>query len=289
VAQRPSDGLRLAVEPSAAEVVLGEPVYVALTLRNASGQSVRVVPDLGLESGLVRVNIEPETGEPFSFIPLAIADSEVAPEDLAPGAEIAEVAEVFFGGSGWTFETPGSYVLTATYEAPGGPQLRSAPATLRVTEGDGAGRHLLSAEASTLREAGKFMVWQQGDHLRRAQTHLTGLIEQYPESRVADHARLALGINLSQSFYDATAAGVRPPRPEEALGLLDAIDEERLPDVLRLRLQLARARSLAALGRDDEASAAVRAARLLAAGRPALQSVLQQQLETEPQLRENGQ
>ena len=273
-AQNPVEGLRLTLELGEAEVVLGEPVYATVTLRNVGSGPVSILPDLSLESGFVQIEVGPPDGKPFPFVPLAIDDVEVARLELAPGAAITGISEVFFGGRGWTFDRPGSYSLTASYEVPGVRRLSSEPAVLSVAESDGAGRALLSADPETVRQAGKFLVWQQGDHLRRALLRLEGLVERYPESEVADHVRLAMGVNLSRSFYDYTAGGVRPARPEEALQLLDAVRETSLPGIQRLRLHLARNRCHAALGRKDEADAALDAARKLTTDRPALETLL---------------
>jgi len=275
-AQTSGEGLRLTLEPGEAALVLGEPAYATVTLYNAGSEAVTILPDLTLTSGFVEIRVDPPEGEAFEFTPLAVDDVEVARAELAPGDEIAEVVQVFFGGRGWTFDRPGSYTLTATYRVPGGTQVRSEPATVNVAEGDSAGRSLLSAQPETLRQTGKFLVWQQGDHLRRALARLEEIVERYPDSQVADYARLAMGINLSESFYDYTAGGVRKARPAEALRWLEGVRETSLPPVQRLRLHMALSRSYAALGRQAEAAAALGRARELAADRPALETLLEE-------------
>src|SRR5262245_54478671 len=160
--------LRLAVEPSKADIVLGEPAYVTLTLTNTGSQPAKIQPDLNLESGFAHVRIAPAEGKAFTFVPLAIDDVAIAVRDLAPGASITAVNEIFFGGMGWSFRGPGNYEITATFRSPGVAQVTSDRVTVRVAEGDGAGRFLFNTEPATQLEAGKFLVWQQGDHLRRA-------------------------------------------------------------------------------------------------------------------------
>ena len=263
---RASLPMTLTLEPSKRSYELGEPVYVTTRLRNTGGKAQRLQTMLNPSAGFLTVRVgRPGTDRPMQFIPLAVGDYELPETELAAGGEMNATFPIFFGGNGWTFPASGTYELTAVLEGPRTATLRSESTTITVTPGKGAGRYLFGLSRDDQFETGKFLVWQQGDHLRRAHATLDEIIRGFPDSEVANHARLAVGVSLSRPFSDYSIGRVRPPRPDRALEMLEMVRPEGLPDLLKLHRQLAIARSYVALGRNDAAGEALSEAQAFAA------------------------
>lgn len=264
--QQTSLSMSLRVEKSS--FVVGEPTYVSLHLRNGGDGSVRVPEILELQSGTIRVDITDPTGETTAFAPLFYADMTLPERELRPGGAQASVLAVFFGSADWSFAEPGSYELTARTAGRVGevPPLTSNTVTIDVTSEAGVSA-LLVDESDASREAGKLLLWQQGDHLEEGMVRLTDLIDRFPGSTLADYARLALASNLSRAFRDYTRGRVRPADCPEALRLFDQIQEDRLPTYLRIKLARDRARCLDEVGQARAAGTARQRAESLAADR----------------------
>jgi hypothetical protein len=260
--------LTLSLESAKAEYALGEPLYLTARLRNAASTAVKLPKQLNPKYGNLSVQVLGPGGRRIGFFPLSALDDDAPPEDLAPGAELSEVFSVFFGSQGWTFSQPGEYQVRAAYRSPvqgQGEPVYSNSLKLTVTTGDGSGDFLVnSGEAS--RQAGKFLVWQSGDHLRKGIAHLESLLERFPESVLADYVRLAFGRNLSQPFQDYSAGRVRPPNCPAALEHLRRVRDAQLPPYLRIHKNLSHASCLVRLNEKRAARA------LLAETRKAIDS-----------------
>lgn len=277
--------LSLSLEPAKSYVGLGEPVYVTARLRNDGASAVQVAVELNPAAGQLSVEITGGGGGGVRpFVPLALADVETPTANLPPGGELSSVFPVFFGGRGWSFRSPGSYGLTAVLEGLPGGALRSETVTIRVEEGDGAGRYLFETAAADQLETGKFLIWQHGDHLRRAHATLEEIIAKYPQSPLASYGELAIGLNLSKPFRDYGLGRVRPSRPDAALERLRRVDGEVLPEVLRIDRSLGLARSYAELDQPAEARQALEGARQDAAGKAALEEMIRREIEFDPRL-----
>jgi tetratricopeptide (TPR) repeat protein len=215
-----------------------------------------------------------------------VADTDIKLETLAPRADVTAVVAIFYGGRGWTFTQAGNYTITALYRNPldrSANPVRSNPLSISVALGNGAGEFLIKDDAGE--EAGKFLLWQQGDHLRKGIRRLTDLIERYPDSPLADYAQLALGLNLSRAFKDYSIGQVRKPDYELARRYLQKVQPTRLPINLQVENTLAQARSAGKLGHTDEARRLVQQAKQLAGDRPYLLSRFEEILSRTPELR----
>lgn len=263
-------GLSLTLDIGKREVVVGEPVYATLTLTNRGATPRPVFPDLYPEVGVGAVAIAHE-GRSAVFTPIGVDDVETQVRQLAPGQSVSATFPIFFGASGWTFRSPGSYQLTGLYRHPTaepGGEIRSPAVTLSVAPGGAAGALLTEGDKAG-EEAGLFMTWQGGDHLRRGIARLETLIDGYPEQIQADYARLALGLSLSRGFRDYSIGKVRPPDYQRSRALLLAIGEERLQPYAALERSLALTRIGLALDDPQLTRAAANRAVGLTQERPA--------------------
>lgn len=276
-------GLELVVDLGKNEFVLGEPVYANARLRNIGTEPIPVSPEPSLESGILNLRIIDPGGQVYYFFPLSYDDVSGPLHPLARGEEINVVFPVFFGAKGWTFPKPGPYTLRVSYREPGKEQAQvtSEPVQLAVSAGSGAGQ-LLMQDGEANRQTGKFLSWQGGDHLKLGIARLESLIELYPDSVVADYARLAFGRSLSRGFRDYSQGMVRPPDYPEALRYLNAIDSTRLPIYLQLQRILAEASCYSALDQRQESNARVSEARVLINEHPEFSSFFEAALSLMP-------
>jgi hypothetical protein len=273
-AQRP---LTLAIEIEKTSYVLGEPVYLTARLRNSGSSAVRVPIALNPTQGYLHVQVTDPQERRRAVVPLAVLDDDSSPAELAAGSEVAEVFPIFFGARGWTFSQPGKYAIEAMYRAPGKeqpPLVRSNTVNITVEKGDGAGELLINSGAAS-QDAGKFLFWQSGDHLRRGLALLEDVMNRYPESILVDYVRAALGHNLSRAFQDYEAGRVRPPNCMAAVEQMRRVTPTRLPTYLQVRNRLSEASCLVTMGQGKQAKPLLAEARKIIEGNPAFHTLLE--------------
>lgn len=284
-AQAPASALKLTLDIGKPQVEVGEPVYATLTLTNTSKRSQPAFPDLYPEVGVGAVAVSYQ-GRSALYVPIGVDDVETQVSELAPGQSVSATFAIFYGAAGWTFPAPGSYQLTGHYRHPSlgeTQELRSAPVTLNVASGGPAGS-LLTEDSKAGDEAGLYMLWEGGDHLRRGIAQLEMLIERYPEQIQADYARLALGLSLSRGFRDYSIGKVRPPDYQRSRALLSRLGRAPLQPFSALQLNLALARIGLALDDAQAAQASADRASGIVQERPAFADRLDLAIEVEPRL-----
>ncbi len=195
----PYTSLKLFAKVDKDSYVVGEPVYLTVQLRNTGSSPVRVFKRLKPDDGFIIVHLTAPDGGPAGFAPLGVNDTAAQMEELRPGAEVGAVFPLFYGAMGWTFPRPGTYKEIVTYRLPRPKQepeeTKSEALTINVSQDKtGAGTFLLERGPAAT-EAGKFLLWESGDHLRRGIGRLESLIEKFPDSPLPDYARFALGRN----------------------------------------------------------------------------------------------
>lgn len=267
-------GLRLVIETERPSVALGEPVYLTARVRNEGSAAARLIPLLQPSDGLLVISMSGPRGERLGFVPLGVRDSETPPSDLAPGAQVATSFPVFFGASGWTMRTPGTYTLRARFtvhDGQGAPrELRSDSLTIRVGDQPAELATALLTTSAASEQAGKFLTWSGGDHLGAGQELLASLVTRFPGAALIDHYRLALGRSLGRPFKDYTRSAVRPADPARSVAALEQVRDSVVPAVLRIQKYLGLATGYRALGRSPDATRALTAARALAGERAEL-------------------
>jgi len=234
---------------------LGEPVYFTVVLRNASDQPQMVAPDLTPQDGSIEIAIEDMKGKTSVFVPTSVLDSDAPAATLPPARVKANVVAVFFGARGWTFDSPGRYTIKAAYvhrEAGKSARVAAAPVTLEVVD-DAGGKLLVQKSKRPSQEAGQFLLWMSGDHLRGGIALLEELLMKHPQSQVANYAALALGRSLARHFQDYGAEAVRLPDYGKAQFYLQRVKPAELPVYLRAQFDLTQALVNAGLGRKEPA------------------------------------
>lgn len=257
--------LQLIFEIGKTTLQVAEPVYATVRLVNNGSTPVNVHGTLFPQGEAVQIEIMDAAGHRSIFQPLAETFHVAPMRALTPGSEISASFPIFYGGKGWTVtQHPGTYVLRAIYVKPRSKAVeitRSDAVTVTVSEFDGAGQFLMEGKAGS--QAGKFLLWQGGDHLKEGMTRLTDLIARFPQSVLTDYANMALGRSLAREFKDYSRDKVRPPQCNEALLYLGQARAQNLPLYLKISRAVEQARCLIHLGRKDEAADRINEAKRL--------------------------
>jgi hypothetical protein len=273
-AQDAGSGLAVTAELEKQEFALGEPVYLIVRLHNRGAREARLPNVLQEVNGFLHVHVTGPQGAPRVYVPLAQADDEGALV-LEAGASASSVVPVFFGAAGWTFPVPGDYSLVTAITVPGSTEpVRSQPVRLQVRP-DPAGARLVRRTRGGF-EAGRFLLWQSGDHLTAGRALLDSIAREAPRSPVAQHALFVEGRANSRSFSDFRARRVREPEPRRALETLGRADERALPRYVLIQKRLAEASSHIQLGEAGPARARLGQARQLIASDPAFAPLAEQ-------------
>lgn len=286
--ERPPLSLELTLEIDKADLVLGEPVYAIVRLTNIGAAPVDVAKVLDPQTGDVQIDVAGSVRPTFRFLPLFYADALQARVPLAPAEKIAAAFPIFYGALGWTFERPGTYRVTAAYRQLGGTQgepVRSNSVTVTIAD-EGGPRASLLERTPASEEAGKFLLWQRGDHLQQGQSLLKRLQQQYPDSPVIEYVWLAFGRNLNRAFRNYAIGRIRPIDCEAALPYLQQVQSERISAYLQIQKHIDEARCLAILSLPALASVEMRRAQALAGDRPEFRLLLQQAARLEPALQQ---
>lgn len=242
--------LALEIKFDKAEYLLGEPVYMTAILRNTGDKPVNAPSWFNAKTSDLRINIIRPDGKQIGYVPLAFLDSDEPYLPLSPGSVVAAVIPVFYGGRGWTFDAPGDYSVRAIYN-PRGIKVfvASNKVNLLINKAESEAGRFLFSNGKASDEAGKFLLWQSGDHLRQGIAHLENLADKYPKSLINNYAWLAIGKNYSRQFRDYSINRVRPPQYENAIKYLNRVEDHAIPNHLRALKYIASAKSNIGLGR----------------------------------------
>lgn len=234
-----SAGMALKLSIDKSEYFLGEPIYARVSLENTGSEALNVPYLFDIESGDIQILVIRPDGRQFGYVPLALLDSDYAPVKLAPKSSMTTIIPIFYGGRGWSFTAPGTYSLRAIYEPKkSGDKAISNKVTITVRKEESeAGKYLFDAGHAS-DEAGMFLVWQSGDHLRAGIAHLENLTDKYPNSILNNYIWLAIGKNLGRQFKDYSVNRLRQPKYDESDRYLNKVKDNMLPRSLVVRKYL---------------------------------------------------
>lgn len=239
--------LRLAAPES---VPLGAPLTVRVELANRGSEPATVFRHLAPEFDAVRYGVS-GPGRAGPFVPWAVKEPAEPMTELAPGAALVELVELFYGGEGWLLREPGRYTITATYAD----QVAAEPVVVTVAAPRDEAERQAARAILDEPEAGRFLMLRGGEHLRAGRAAVQRAAELAPASAVGAAANLALGVERLRPARDFAAGTVRAADPAAALALLERVDERALGVSGLLETRLARANVLRGLGREGEAVA----------------------------------
>lgn len=218
------EGLKVVIIPLKQSVELGEPVYLALRVTNVQDRPITIIGNLRPGEGLVEIYSTGSKEEKVILSPLIKGDFG-GKTVLVPGQTIGDVFPIFFGANGWSFREPGEYRLMAKVKVPakgGFSVFNSGTVVLKVLSSK-AGKALFSTDDRISIEAGKFLLWRSGDHLKSGIEHLTKLSKEYSDSALSVYITSALVRSYSEPFANYIERKVRVPDCKKADSLRQKI------------------------------------------------------------------
>jgi len=239
-------GLMLEAKPMKNVVELGEPVYLAVQVTNTSDKPMKLVGGLRPGEGFVEVTIMGGQKEEVVFSPLTEGDFETT-TTIKPGASIGSSFPIFFGNDGWSFKAPGNYQVKAMLTVPYDGQYatyESKPMNLEVTDSR-VGKALFETDERLSFEAGKFLVWRRGDHLKRGQNQLVKVAIKNRDSALATYVWAAFATSFSEPFADYNKGAVRAPNCRSANDYRSQINYKLLPVNLQIEDSIGKAKCFA--------------------------------------------
>ncbi len=229
------EGLVLKIEASKTEYLLGEPVVLYVSLQNTS-EEVRELPFfLGPMAGYVDYQIKYPDNSKKSFEPSVIGDLIEPMKAVAPGERLIGEAKLFYGASGWTFEQPGPYEITAK-------MFRSSlSSTVFITVQAPIDESTANAAQLFLEsEDVGFLLFFEGGDILEAIQRLEQVATEYPETPHATYANQVLGSRLINDFTDLATGNRRLADLAGAIPFLEKAKQNPVSfyDVLHTHLSL---------------------------------------------------
>jgi len=253
-AKKDEKGLELRIRADKDQFLLGEPVILFVTLRNVGGGPTRVARLLEPEYDFVKYRVREPDGDLVPFVPWAIKDHPEPEGQISPGETLQDVAKIFYGGQGWTFQQPGKYEITATYRD----QVQSNTLAITVVEPkDPAARRAADLFLGS-DEAGRFLLLEGGDHLSDGMRHLKQVAEEFPDTPHANYANYALGANMLVDFANFKENKLRKAEPRPASDYLEKAKAKPAGLFVRARSNALLIDAYSKTGEQDKAEAARR-------------------------------
>jgi hypothetical protein len=241
------------------EYLIGEPIIAYVELTNSGTEPFSVIDQLDPLYGNVEFYIKKENLKQFIFVPYVVADSAIHKVILFPNQSIDEEIKIFFGGNGWTFDSPGEYQIQCSYRGlVDNPDkaIESNIAKISVKQPDDEQEE----EQTKLimgKEQGKFLLFESGDHLIEGINALSKLVEKYPQSRLAKYCIYALGKNYSVDFKDFRNGIIRKADLEKSISDLNSVKGEELGSYFKKETYLTLANVLNKSGNTSQAKETV--------------------------------
>lgn len=251
-----ASGLCLELVVPRARVARGEPVVLIASLRNCSSTERSVTDVLAPEYGFLTVLVTrpSEKGE-TRWEPGVVKEGRGRrTRTLAPGERVNAWIPVYVDRRGWFLREPGTYRVRAML-ALGATRIESDAVSFQVVSGPGAtderAAEILMSPAAARALAQGAVPGSEG------WSNLSALLKEYPDSRLAPYAQLAMGISRTQTVFDPeTKSFKKPDCPRAVEDLRTAL--RRLEDPLfAARGTIALSECLEALGQKEATREAV--------------------------------
>jgi len=248
------DDFLLALHLPRAEIRLGEPLVLVVSLENRSGEVKEVVDLLAPEHGfLVAWLRRPGEDRETTYAPPVRRDTRLLPRaTLDAGERITARLPIFFGRDGWLLDRPGRYRVRAEYswdERKAASEAVEFEVAAPATEADRRAAALM-----TSREVGSFLYLLGGRQADVATDRLETVAREHAACPPAPFARLALGLWASRESFDPEIKDFRPADPSRAVEDLEWALARLDDPLLAADGTASLAFCLRSLGREEEAA-----------------------------------
>lgn len=212
------------------EYLLGEPVIVYIQLINSGNESVSVIDQIDPKYGHIDFYIKRESQEEILFRPYTVVDSIIHTSILEPGKSITEGSKIFYGGNGWTFESAGKYHIRSLYKGIIENLAESIDSNVIEINVLPPKNEQEKEQVNLImgKEQGKFLLFESGDHLTDGISLLQKLVNQFPQSQLANYANFALGKNFAIDFKDFQTGRIRKAEIEKSIVHLNKTKDKEI-------------------------------------------------------------
>lgn len=266
---QPGQGIKLQAKPLKQTVEKGEPIYLALQVTNQLPRQIRIPGGLRPGEGLLEVTIQKPDGKMQAFSPMTEGDFD-GQILLNPAQTVGTNFPVFFGSHGWYFTEAGEYLISANLKIPaekGFSSFNSEPVRLTVKPSE-AGDFLLSHEGGSRFDAGKFLLWRSGDHLRNGSALLDVVSKRFPDSALASYIFAAHAQNYSEPFANYQLGKVRAADCKAADPYRKSINKGQVSPNILIEDQISQAKCYAETRSWKEAAKALEVGETLCNNKP---------------------
>lgn len=205
VSPAPMLKLEARVNRPEAEFDFMEPVVIELKLKNISHQPVLIPDELLKTSDLLTVQVKKRWGEPKMYHPYAHYCFRSEMRVLNPGESVYESLFVSAGHDDWLIDSPGYYSIQVCLHMPR-EDVVSEPFEVRVTP-PLTRDHEYVAQDFFSDDVGRVLTFDGSRVLDDANKTLDEVVRKFPESRVAIHAQVALGMPHAEPYKLLNVAG----------------------------------------------------------------------------------
>lgn len=273
-----TETMALNVSTAQSDYLLGEPVYISLTLKNTDQRIQKVVGSLDPIDGAISIRISNKSTSDQVFVPLLVTDNDIGIfNDLEPQAMIGSIVPIFFGTSGWTFKNVGEYDIMAVYHTPDTEgnilEVRSQALSININPST-IGEKLIVGDVAEAAETGRFLTWQSGDHLEKGISRLERLIKENPDSVLASYIYAAFAHSFGEPFANYIKGEVRPLNCDLALEYLGLVNEELITEYIRLKNSIVLTHCMLLNNNWEAAETSLNYTREVAGGRPEYADIL---------------
>lgn len=213
-----TEKLELTIKSGSVDFYPGFPVVLIASLRNLAYETqMNVVHCLEPEYGFVEYLVKTPEGTEYTFIPWVYKEHPHPVKTLSAGRTFRSEAKIFFGANGWTFSTPGEYVIKAVYMK----EIESNEWVLSIFTPYGPKHEEPAKMFLSSQEVGYFLLLEGGDHLEEGKRILEIVSTLYPRTIFGTYANFVLGVNLMNDFTDFRSKKIRKADYNNAVKYLE--------------------------------------------------------------------
>lgn len=200
-----------------------EPVVLEMKLTNISSQAQLIREDILKARDHLTIIVKKEGKPARQFIPYAQYCWQPANKALNAGQSIYESLFVSVGRNGWDLAEPGNYTIQIALHMDT-EDIVSNPLRLRVAPSRGYDEELIAQDYFT-DEVGRILTFDGSQCLKQGNDTLREVVARLPKSKVAYHARVALGNALARDYklLDVKKGGEMMMSAQEAGGKIHLI------------------------------------------------------------------
>lgn len=224
------DRLKIELSSEKIQYLLGEPVIMNVTLTNMQTRPLLVPINLGPEMDEFKYTIMGPKGDIRIFAPLYVIDgSDMI--SLSENESLFGNANLFFGGTGYSFSRPGIYKIMVEYQ-----DAKSKMYSITVLEPDNEEQKEQAAIILDHREVGLFVMLEGGDELNDALEQMALLEGKYPDSPLTAYMKYAKGKNYSVPSRNFVTKKPRQADYITAIQVLSSVQRQKLQFYYQIKL-----------------------------------------------------